>query len=214
MPVVNISDEFGSSKDYITDPDDGYFCPGASYSVINPVCNTKSYTARNSYLMNEETCTPKYVKTGSIRPSYKSYAPQDENDFRLEPVSGNLSERDRVCSTDDEAGVVMDLTKIVSNEIQMQQKAKNIVDRKIVSDRATLDTAQPSSNGHYRKGKRHKETRQRMRSGQRASCEATTRNDETNSDRQKVYTGDIYAVAYKNRFHEYLDQGSAEESDV
>ena len=129
----------------------------------------------------------------------------------MEPVAGHLSERERIYSTDDEAGVVMDLTTMVTNEIKMQQRKHDSGDDRTFSEGAANDTSQPSLSGQYRKGKRHRESRQRMRSGQRTSKDSVTRNGEID---QRIKSSDIYSVAYKNRFHEYLDQCSAEESDV
>ena len=211
---MNISEEFWSSKDYITDIDDeGNFCgPGASYSVINPIFNSKSYRDPSNYCNSVESLSPKYVKTETFRPSYKSYATQVNDAYRLEPLesvarTATPTEREPVCSTDDEAGVVMDLTKIVTNEIKsQQQRARNIEDRKIITETA-------SSSGHYRKGKRNRDSRQHSRSGKRTAADtARKRGPDTGSDQQRA--DEMYAVSYKSRFHDYLDQCSAEESDV
>lgn len=149
-----------------------------------------------------------------FHPSYKSYTPQVDNTFRLEPMVRNSNEREQTISTDDEAGVVMDLTKIVSNEIKMQQRAGTIEDRKIITDKHAKDSSEPSTCCHYRKGKRHKESRQRIRAGQRRSGDASRRGPEAGLDQQAAEAEDMYALAYKNRLHDYLDQCSAEESDV
>ena len=214
IPVVDISDEFWSSKDYITDIDDeaGNFCgPGASYSVINPVYNDKSFRDPSNYCNSLESASPKYVKTETFRPSYTSHAPQVNDAYRLERFepsarAASPTEREHVCSTDDEAGVVMDLTKIVANEIKsQQQRVRNIEDRKIITESASM-------NGHYRKGKRNRDSRQQSRSSKRNTDDASRkRGPRSGSDQQKE---DVYAVAYKSRLQDYLDQCSAEESDV
>ena len=204
VPIVDISDEFWSSNDYISDPIEGNFCPGSSYSVINPVYNSKPFTVRN----NGDRFSPSFIKTETVRPSYTSHAQQIESDYDLEPVAAHSPDRDYRYSTDDEAGVVMDLTTMVTKEIKKQQMTKDIKDAISFSERVD-DGSQASISGHYRKGKRHRESRQRMR--HRSSRDSECREPETD---HTVQSGDIYALAYKNRFHECLDQCSAEESDV
>ena len=213
MPIVNISDEFWSSKDYITDIDDDAenFCvPGASYSVINPAYKNKTYRDPSNYCNSLESASPKYVKTETFRPSYTSHAPQVNDDFRLErlePAARASSPIER--STDDEAGVVMDLTKIVASEIksQEQQRARKIEDRKIITEPA-------SGNGQYRKGKRSRDSRQQSRSGKRTAEEVARKRGQRSSAEQHSDEADMYAVSYKSRLQDYLDQCSAEESDV
>ena len=101
----------------------------------------------------------------------------------------------------------MDLTKIVASEIKsQQQRVRNIEDRKIITEPASV-------NGHYRKGKRNRDSRQQSRSGKRTADDAARkRGPRSGSDQQREE--DVYAVAYKSRLQDYLDQCSAEESDV
>ena len=194
--MIDISDEFWSSNVYVSDPIGGNFCPGSSYiNYINPVYNSKSFTVRNNHQKNGDKFSPSFIKTETVNPSDTSHAQQIESDNDAKPEAAHSPDRDLRYCTDDEAGVVMDLTTIVTKEIKKQEMTKDMKDALSFSERVD-DGSQASLSGNYR------ESRQQMchRSSQDSEC----REQEIEHN---VQSSDINA-------HECLDQCSPEESDV